>query len=45
MQSGMAAGLTSHLWSLEDMIEMADSYLPKPGKRGSYKKKTSNAEV
>lgn len=24
--------------SLEDMIEMTDSYMPKPGKRGPYKK-------
>jgi hypothetical protein len=24
------------LWSLEDMIKMADSYTPKPGKRGPY---------
>lgn len=36
----MAANLTEHLWSLEDMIEMADSYMPKPGKRGPYKKRT-----
>lgn len=34
----MAADLSSTLWSLEDMIRMADSYLPKPGKRGPYKK-------
>jgi IS1 family transposase len=36
----MANGLTARLWSLEDMIRMVDSYLPKPGKRGPYKKKT-----
>ena len=36
----MAADLADHLWTLEDMIRMADSYLPKPGKRGPYKKKT-----
>ena len=37
----MAAGLSDHVWSLEEMVLMADSYLPKPGKRGSYKKKHS----
>jgi hypothetical protein len=35
----MAAGLSDHVWSLEDMITMADSYLPKPAKRAPYKKK------
>jgi hypothetical protein len=37
----MAVGLSDHVWSLEEMVLMADSYLPKPGKRGSYKKKHS----
>lgn len=36
----MAAGLSDHLWSLEDMVHMIDSYMPKPGKRGPYKEKT-----
>ncbi|HXM22482.1 MAG TPA: hypothetical protein VN948_14595 [Terriglobales bacterium] len=35
----MAAGLSDHVWSLEQIIQMADSYMPKPGKRGPYKKK------
>jgi hypothetical protein len=34
----MAADLAKTLWSLADMIEMTDSYMPKPGKRGPYKK-------
>lgn len=34
----MAADVTKTLWSLADMIEMTDSYMPKPGKRGPYKK-------
>ena len=34
----MAAGLSDHVWTMEDIILMADSYLPKPGKRGHYKK-------
>jgi IS1 family transposase len=37
----MAADLSKTLWSLEDMIEMTDSYIPKPGKRGPYKKKST----
>lgn len=37
----MAAGLSDHVWSLEEMVLMADSYLSKPGKRGCYKKKHS----
>lgn len=38
----MAAGVTSKLWEIEDVIEMADAYLPKPKKRGPYKKRISN---
>jgi len=33
----MAAGLTESTWTLEDIITMADSYMPKPAKRGPYK--------
>jgi hypothetical protein len=35
----MAAGLSDHVWSLEEIVVMADSYLPHPAKRGPYKKK------
>ncbi len=35
----MAAGLSDHVWSLEEIILMADSYAPQPGKRGPYKNK------
>ena len=38
----MAAGVTDHVWDLEEILAMADSYLPKPGKRGPYKKGNSN---
>jgi hypothetical protein len=34
----MAAGLSDHVWSLEEIVTMADSYMLKPGKRGPYKK-------
>ena len=39
--SGMAAGLSDHVWSLEEIVLMADSYMPKAGKRGPYKKATA----
>jgi hypothetical protein len=35
----MQAGLTDHVWSLEEIVLMADSYMPKPTERGPYKKK------
>jgi IS1 family transposase len=35
----MAAGLSESAWTLEDIITMADSYMPKPAKRGPYKTK------
>jgi hypothetical protein len=34
----MAAGLSDHVWSLEEIILMADAAMPKLGKRGPYKK-------
>lgn len=35
----MACGLSDHVWSLEEIILMADRYAPKPVPRGPYKKK------
>ena len=32
------SGLSDHVWTLEEIVMMADNYLPKPGKRGPYKK-------
>src|ERR1017187_6259441 len=40
----MAAGLSDHVWSLEEIVQMADNYMPKPGKRGPYKKSTLNGQ-
>jgi IS1 family transposase len=37
----MAAGLSNHVWSLEEIVTMADNYLPKPAKRGPYKKQVT----
>jgi len=34
----MAAGLSDHVWSLEEIVMMADSYAPAPKPRGPYKK-------
>jgi hypothetical protein len=35
-----AAGLSDHVWSLEEIVMMADSSMPQPGKRGPYKKQS-----
>jgi IS1 family transposase len=35
----MEAHLSDHVWTLEEIVAFADSYAPKPGKRGPYKKK------
>jgi IS1 family transposase len=37
----MAAGLTEKLWSMSDLAVMVDDALPKPGKRGAYKKRAA----
>jgi hypothetical protein len=37
----MAAGLTDKLLSMADLAEMVDASLPKPGKRGPYKKQAA----
>ena len=37
----MAAGLSDHVWSLEEVVMMAENYMPKPGKRGPYKKQVA----
>jgi len=35
----MAAGLSDHVWSLEEIVMMAGSYVPAPKPRGPYKKR------
>jgi hypothetical protein len=30
----MAAGLSDHVWSLEEVVQKADNYLPKQGSAG-----------
>ena len=41
----MAARLSDHVWSLEEIVLMADSYMPKASKRGPYKKAIAWAVV
>jgi hypothetical protein len=36
-----AAGLSDHVWSLEEIVQMADAYMPQPSKRGPYKKRVA----
>ncbi len=38
----MAAGVTSKLWEIEDILRIAEPFFPKAKKRGSYKKRISN---
>jgi IS1 family transposase len=39
----MAAGLTDHVWSLEEVVRMAEAIMPKPGRRGPpYKKRVQS---
>ena len=38
----MEAGVTDHIWSMEEVAEMVDATLPKPGVRGPYKERNSN---
>ena len=37
----MEAGIEDHVWSMEQIVEMIDSYAPAPKKRGPYKKRTA----
>jgi hypothetical protein len=38
LSPAMAAGVSEILWSMADLAEMVDETLPKPGKRGPYKR-------
>jgi hypothetical protein len=33
------------VWSLEEIVQMADNYMPKPGKRGHYKKRDTEGNT
>lgn len=34
----MAAGVSDHVWSIEEIAELVEAAAPKPGPRGPYKK-------
>lgn len=38
----MEAGISDHVWSIDEVLQMAEPYMPKPGPRGPYKKRISN---
>jgi len=38
----MAAGVTDHLWEIEDIVNLVNEARPKPGPRGKYQKPNSN---
>ena len=38
----MAAGVTDHLWEIEDIVWLVNEARPKPGPRGKYQKENSN---
>ena len=39
MTPAMAAGVSDRLWSMEDIAALVEAAVPKPGSRGSYKKR------
>jgi IS1 family transposase len=41
MSPAMAAGVSDKLWSMEEIAEMIDATLPKPGRPAAYKKRLS----
>jgi hypothetical protein len=41
LSPAMPAGLSDTLWSMTDLAEMVDAAMPKPGKRGPYKKRAA----
>lgn len=38
----MAAGVASHVWTIEEIVELVNAARPKPGPRGKYQKRISN---
>jgi hypothetical protein len=41
LSPAMAAGVSKTLWSMADLAEMVDATLPRPAKRGPYRKLTA----
>ena len=44
MTPAMAAGVSDRLWSMEDIAALVEAAVPKPGSRGSYKKREFTAK-
>ncbi len=42
MPPAMAAGIAKSPWEMADIVRLIDAAAPKPGRRGSYKKRNSN---
>jgi hypothetical protein len=38
---GMSANVSDRLWSMDDVAEMIEARLTKPGKRGPYKQRAA----
>ena len=38
----MAAGIADRQWTVADLVDVVDAYLPKPGPRGPYGPRNSN---
>ncbi len=38
----METGLSDHVWTIEELLQVMDAMMPKPGKRGPYKERISN---
>ena len=45
MTPAMAAGVADKLWSVADRAEADEATMPKPGKRGPYKKSGTALDV
>ncbi len=42
MPPAMAAGIAKSPWGMANIVKLIDAAAPKPGRRGSYKKRNSN---
>ena len=45
MAPAMAAGISDRLWDMSDIVKLIDDAAPKPGRRGSYKKRANQEEI